>query len=75
MKVDVYGYQLELVRENGAWIAYRLDTGKRIRVPELGIPANLEPNEIPVFLDDLYHEMARPGQSIRVLAEGGGGDA
>jgi hypothetical protein len=76
VKVDVYGrYQLEVVRENGAWSVYRLETGKRIRVPELGIPPSLEPKEIPEFLDDLYHEMARPGQSIRVLAEAGGGDA
>jgi hypothetical protein len=68
MRVDVYGrFKLEILRENERWVAYRLEPGKRIKVPELAIPAGLEVNEVAQFLDDLYHEMSRPGQSIRVL--------
>ena len=68
MRLDVYGrYQLEVLRENDCWIAYRLELGKRIRIPELAIPPGLQANEIAEYLDDLYHEMSEPGQTIRVL--------
>jgi len=68
MRVDVYGrYQLEILRENERWVAYRLDPGKRVKLADLAIPADLDVNEVAQFLDDLYHEMSKPGQSIRVL--------
>jgi ribosomal protein S18 acetylase RimI-like enzyme len=71
MRVDVYGrYELEILRENGGWMAYRLELGKRVRLADLAIPADLGVNEIAQFLDDLYHEMSKPGQSIRVLPSG-----
>jgi hypothetical protein len=70
MRVDVYGrYQLEIAREGGRWVAHRLAPGKRMRIPELAIPAHLSEGEIPEFLDDLYHEMSKPGQSIRIVPE------
>jgi hypothetical protein len=34
---------------------------------ELVIPSTLEGSEIATYLDDLYHEMARPGQIVREL--------
>ena len=68
MKVDVYGrFQLDLVREGERWVAYRLEPGKRIRISDLAIPEGLGADEVPQFLDDLYHEMAGPGQCVRVL--------
>ncbi len=68
MRVDVYGrFQLEIVREGDRWAAFRLDAGKRMRLPELAIPGHLDASEIPEFLDDLYHEASKPGQSVRVL--------
>ena len=70
MKVDVYGrFRLDVVRENGQWTAYRLELGKRIKLSELAIPSDLEAAEIPVFLDDLYHESALPGQRVQILPE------
>ena len=68
IRVDVYGrFQLDIARENERWVAYRLEPGKRIRLTELAIPSSLEADEIAQFLDDLYHEMSGPGQSVRVL--------
>lgn len=70
MRVDVYGrFQLEILRENERWTAYRLEPGKRIRVPELAIPGDLDETEVAQFLDDLYHEMSKPGLAIRVLPD------
>ena len=70
MRVDVYGrFQLEIVREGDRWAAFRLDPGKRTRLRELAIPAHLKAGEIAEFLDDLYHEASKPGQSVRILTE------
>lgn len=70
MRVDVYGrFQLEILRENERWVAYRLEPGKRIRLADLAIPADLDANEVAQFLDDLYHEGSKPGQSVRLLPE------
>lgn len=70
VKLDVYGrFRLEVIREGAAWSVYRLEPGKRIAVPELGIPASLTQEEVVAFVDDLYHEMARPGQNVLVVSE------
>jgi len=69
MKFNIYGrFDLDIVREGNAWIAYRLEPGKRLRLRELSIPAVLGEDELALFLDDLYHELSRPGQSICRLA-------
>lgn len=68
MKVDVYGkFQLEVAREGQRWVAYRLSPGKRSEWNELVIPPGLEAAEICEYLDDLFHEGARPGQRVRQL--------
>jgi len=68
VKFDIFGrFKLEVVREQDQWVAYRLEPGKRMKVPELAIPAMLEPLEIAEYLDDLYHEMAKPGQVVREI--------
>ena len=70
MLFDVYGrIRLEILREADGWVAYRIEPGKRIKLPELAIPASLSAAELPVYLDDLYHEMAKPGQSVRQMVE------
>ena len=66
MKFDVYGrFRIEVVREGDAWKAYLLELGKRSRMNELIIPSSLQASELAVYLDDLYHEKAGPGQSVR----------
>jgi hypothetical protein len=68
VRFDVYGrFTLEVVRENSQWVAYKLDVGKRIRWSELIIPSTLDASEIATYLADLFHEMAGPGQNVRVL--------
>ena len=69
VKFDIFGrLKLEVVRDQDQWVAYRLDLGKRVKVPELAIPSMLEPSEIAEYLDDLYHEMAKPGQVVREIS-------
>ena len=68
MKFDVYGrFQLEVLREGGQWVVYRLAPGKRVRATDLIIPSEVEPNEIATFLDDLLHEGAVPGKHVQLL--------
>lgn len=71
MKFDVYGrFQIEVAREADRWVAYRIAPGKRTRITDLAIPGEIEtPQELARYLDDLYHEAARPGQSVSVIAD------
>lgn len=70
MRLDIYGrFQLDVVRENGRWVAFRVDPGKRTRLADLVIPPDLDDGEIAQFLDDLYHEASKPGQSVRVVTD------
>ena len=76
MLFDIYGrFRLEILREADGLVAYRIEPGKRIKVPELGFPTSLSDGEVAAFLDDLYHEMARPNQVVRRIdAEPGKGN-
>lgn len=66
MRFDIYGrYQLEVAREDERWIMYRLDYGKRRETSDFVIPASLRPDELATYLDDMLHELARPGDIIR----------
>ena len=66
MKFDIYGrFQIEVRRENDAWEAYLITPGTRAKVDELVIPADLEADELAIFLDDIYHEMASLGQNVK----------
>ena len=70
VKFNIYGrFQIEVLRESDDWVAYRVAPGTGIRV-NLAIPQEIRTStEIATWLDDLYHELARPGQSVTVLAE------
>jgi hypothetical protein len=67
MRFDVYGrYVLVVERCDDTWRALQVgDDGKRGLRRDLVIPANLSPNDIAEYLDDLLHESARPGTSVR----------
>jgi hypothetical protein len=68
MKIDVYGkFQIEVVREGEMWVAYKSDAGKRVRLNDLMIPSWLDEAEIVQYLDDHFHEAARPGQTVKVI--------
>jgi hypothetical protein len=68
MKFDIYGrFRIEVVHDGGRWIAYRLEPGKRIRAHDLVFPESLEETDIAIYLDDLFHEMAGPGQTVQEI--------
>jgi hypothetical protein len=69
MTFDCYGrFRLDVVREDGRWAVYRLGTGTRVPDHDVRLPPELTEGDIAAFLDDLFHEYARPGQSIKRLA-------
>lgn len=71
MKFDVYGrFQIEVRREGDTWVAYQIALGKRTKMTNFAIPQDIQTSmEIARYLDDLYHEAARPGQSVSVVVE------
>jgi hypothetical protein len=67
MKFDVYGrFQLEVEWENDSWAVYRLALGKRVKANDIIIPNTLEASEIATFLDYVFHELSRPGESVKL---------
>jgi hypothetical protein len=67
VRFSVYGrFTLDVVREGRQWSVYRLEPGKRIRVRDFAIPSSLREGEIATFLDDIYHELAMPGQTVQL---------
>lgn len=68
MKFDVYGrFFIEVIRRGGDWEIYRVEEGRRIRFSEIAIPSDMPIDKIPYFLQDLWHESASPGKTIRRL--------
>jgi GNAT superfamily N-acetyltransferase len=69
MKFNIYGrFQVDVQRVGGAWEVYRLDFGKRVPMEEIVIPPTLEEDEIAIYLDDIFHELAGFGQSVELMA-------
>lgn len=65
MRFDIYGrFQVEVLRDDGRWVAYRAALGKRSEVEDLVIPGDLSEQEIPGYLDAFYHELAQFGQKV-----------
>jgi hypothetical protein len=48
-------------------MVYRTEQGRRIRMQEIIIPPDLPSDQIPRYLEDLWHESASPGKAIRRL--------
>jgi hypothetical protein len=70
VKFDVYGkFRVDIVREGDRWVAYNVAEGKRVRLDALVIPASLGEDELATYLDDLYHEAAKPGRVVRRIPE------
>lgn len=70
MLFDVYGrFQLSIERSGETFIAYRQGGGVRRRDTDIVFPLGITEDELTVYLDDLFHEYASPGASIRKLSE------
>jgi hypothetical protein len=70
MKFNIYGrFQVEVRRENAAWIVYRAELGKRTRLNDVIIPPEVAAEEIATYLDDVFHEYAGIGQTVEQLAD------
>jgi hypothetical protein len=68
LRFNIYGrFKLEVRRENDTWVAYRAGLGKRFRIDDLVIPADLRAEEFVSYLDAFYHECAEPGRHVELL--------
>ena len=59
LRYAVYGRDLELRREGGAWAVYDLGNEGKIRpAQDVRVPPEVAPDELGVYLADLLHESA-----------------
>jgi len=66
VRFRIYGnYELDVVREGDKWRVFNLNVGKRVPLTDVVIPTEVQENEIATYLDDLFHELAKPDQAIR----------
>jgi len=66
VRFDIYGrHQLDVVREGGKWKVFNVASGKREPATNVVIPTEVQEHEVATYLDDLFHEGARPGESVR----------
>lgn len=65
MRFDIFGrFEIELTRDGATWKALSVGEGKR-KPLNLPIPPDLKEDELQTYLDDLFHEFATPGRTIR----------
>jgi hypothetical protein len=70
MKFDIYGrFQVEVRRENEAWAVYRPALGKRVPLYDVVIPSDVAADELATYLDDVFHELAGPGQNVERIPD------
>jgi hypothetical protein len=68
MKFNIYGrFQVEVRRENLTWTVYRAEVGKRAKMSDVVIPADLRAREIATYLDDMFHEFAGIRQCVELI--------
>ncbi|MCG9754608.1 hypothetical protein L1D40_05095 [Shewanella insulae] len=59
IRVNVFGRSMSVRRVGGEWQLFNeSQTGMRARVYDVVIPPELTEDELPGFLDDIYHEHA-----------------
>lgn len=68
MRFSIYGhFLLDIERERGARVIYRVANGSRVMVNDFVIPSELEEMDIPQFLDDVFHELSGPEDRIHEI--------
>jgi len=68
MRFSIYNrFVVEIIRKNERWIAFRIGAGIKVPEDNLMVPQDLEESELITFLEDMFHEFARPGKSIKIL--------
>lgn len=69
MKIKAYGKLLEVLRENEEWVIYVLGEGKKYPTNDIVIPPELSESEALQFIEDMFHERARPGNNKVIIIE------
>ena len=70
MKYSVYGrFKIEVIRHSDTWQVFRLGQGVKRPEPNVHIHSNASPSELLIALDDVFHELASPGDCIEKIGE------
>lgn len=70
MRFNIYGrFQVEVRRENEAWVVYRAGLGKRTQLNDVVVPAIVAEDELAIYLDDVFHELAGFGDNVELLPD------
>jgi hypothetical protein len=69
LRIDVYGrFSVDVIRRQGRWEVFRLgDDGKRSRITDLPLTGTAAPEDVVLAVDAVFHELAGPGDELRVV--------
>jgi len=69
LKLNVFGKEVEVIRNNNSWVVYYCgNEGKKRIAHDIKLPANLPESDVVTYIDDLCHEWATPNNSeVKVL--------
>ena len=66
LKFDIYGrFEIEVVRQNGEWVVFQNGAGLKVPRRDVAIPREVGEDSLKQFLDDHFHEWAKPGDAVR----------
>lgn len=69
MRFSIYGrYEVDVERRGDRWVVFRRGVGTRREDSRIVVPADLQEDDLVRHLDDLLHEEAIPGRSIRRIS-------
>jgi len=60
-------FNLEIVSEGGSWVVYKLGNGIKSRMHDIYIPNDVSSDGLVQYLDDIFHEYAVVGESIKKI--------
>ncbi len=67
---DIYGrMQMEVLCHGQERIAYRIVGGRRSKETDFVIPEGLDKEQTRTYLDDMFHEMARLGEEVKLISD------
>ena len=70
MKFNIYGrFQVDVRRENGSWVVYRPELGKRTLLNDVVVPSDLLEHDLATYLDDIFHEFAKLGENVELMPD------
>lgn len=63
-------HTLDVERVADRWVVYHRGEGTRRPAPDMAVPDDVAEDDLARVLEDLLHELGRPGATVERIADG-----